>query len=191
MRALTFYVPVVSVLAIYLSRILELRAKRATIKGQVRETWTLRAFVLIGSGCVILGIAEYFWRDTGVEWWTFSAGWLCAAISIWLRRSAIAALGRFWSLHIEIRESHEFVRSGPFRWVRHPTYLSMVLELASVGLILNAWITALAVILCFVPILIIRVRVEEAALVEKFGEAYRDYARHTPALFPWRKTAKT
>ena len=61
-----------------------------------------------------------------------------AVFSFWLRARAIAALGRFWSLHVEIRENHEFVKTGPFRWMRHPVYFSMILELASICLILHA-----------------------------------------------------
>ena len=56
-----------------------------------------------------------------------------------LRWAAIAALGKFWSLHVEMRENHEFVQSGPFRFMRHPTYFSMILETAALGLICSAW----------------------------------------------------
>ena len=111
---------------------------------------------------------------------------MCAAASVVIRRQAIAALGKFWSLHVEIRESHRFVQAGPFRWMRHPTYFSMILELASIGLILNSPWTFLVVNLIFVPTLLLRLRLEEAALVEKFGETYRTYQRTTPALFPYR-----
>ncbi|NDJ15643.1 MAG: hypothetical protein EBY17_31475, partial [Acidobacteriia bacterium] len=41
-------------------------------------------------------------------------------------------------LHVEIRETHQFVRTGPFRWMRHPTYFSMILELLSAAFILQA-----------------------------------------------------
>ena len=113
-------------------------------------------------------------------------GWTCGLASFGIRRSAIAALGKFWSLHVEIRETHEFVRSGPFRWMRHPTYFSMMLELLALALILQAGWTALLVAVLFVPALLARVRLEEAALVEKFGEAYRAYQRSTPAVIPWK-----
>jgi protein-S-isoprenylcysteine O-methyltransferase Ste14 len=103
-----------------------------------------------------------------------------------LRRRAIAALGKFWSLHVEIRENHEFVKSGPFRWIRHPTYFSMILELLALGLIMNALWTLLVATLIFVPALLMRLKLEETALVEKFGETYKNYQVNTPALFPYR-----
>src|SRR5205814_507751 len=107
-----------------------------------------------------------------------------AGISFWLRRRAIAALGRFWSLHVEIRENHEFVQTGPFRWMRHPAYLSMILELVSLCLVLNAPASMLIILFLFAPLLIVRIRIEEAALVQKFGNAYSEYQKTTAALFP-------
>jgi len=70
--------------------------------------------------------------------------------------------------------------------MRHPTYFSMILELSAAALILQAPATFAVVALLFVPALAERVRLEEAALVEKFGEAYRVYQRSTPAVIPWK-----
>src|SRR6185295_9026534 len=178
--------PAGSVVAIYSARMVELRAKRDTIRGPVRETLTLRLFMLTGTLMLAGSIAEFFLRGLVLNWWTFVLGWLCSLASFAIRRRAIAALGKFWSLHVEIRENHQLVRSGPFRWVRHPTYFSMILELLGLGLIMNAFYSLLVVAVCFVSALALRLRLEEAALVEKFGDAYREYQRTTPALFPYK-----
>ncbi len=180
------WLAVVSVLGIYLARMVELRAKRDTIPGPVRETRTLRMFVVVGTLMLVGSTTEFLWRKPEWSTMTFVLGWACALASIGIRRSAIAALGKFWSLHVEIRDSHEFVRGGPFRWMRHPTYFSMILELLSAALILQAPVTLAAVSLLFVPALVERVRLEETALVEKFGDAYRAYQRSTPAVIPWK-----
>ena len=179
-------VPIASVLTIYLARLVELRTKRSTISGPIKETLTLRLFVL--AGVLMLGgsMAEFLMRHSSLFWPTFIAGWLCAACSFSIRRRAIAALGKFWSLHVEIRDNHQFVRSGPFRWVRHPTYFSMVLELVCAGLILNAWVSLGLAALIFIPALLVRLKLEEAALVEKFGADYQAYQRETPAIFPYK-----
>ena len=170
----------------YLLRIRELKAKRGAIPGKVSETGTLRAFV--AAGTILLGgsVLEFILRGRQVNAMVFVTGLICAIISFWLRHNAIQALGRFWSLHVEIREQHEFVENGPFRWVRHPTYLSMILELLAAALMLNAFFTLAAVLVLFVPILMIRVHIEETALVEKFGQLYRSYQDRTPAIFPYK-----
>jgi protein-S-isoprenylcysteine O-methyltransferase Ste14 len=75
--------------------------------------------------------------------------------------------------------------------MRHPTYFSMILELLAVGVILRSWGTLAVVGVIFVPSLLWRLRIEEAALVEKFGESYQSYQRSTPALFPFKGRVTT
>jgi protein-S-isoprenylcysteine O-methyltransferase Ste14 len=178
--------PIASVLVIYLARMVELKTKRNTIRGPVKENLTLRLFMLAGTLMLVGAIAEFLLRRSSLFWPTFIGGWVCAMLSFAIRRRAIAALGRFWSLHVEIRDSHEFVRSGPFRWVRHPTYFSMILELMSIGLILNSYISFLVAAAIFIPTLLMRLKLEETALVEKFGATYQTYRCETPAIFPYK-----
>lgn len=182
-----FLLPVISDLAITAARLLELGTKRQIIAGVVRENLTLRLFLCAGILILLCSISEYLFLGRGVSWPLFAIGWGMALFSFWLRRKAITALGKFWSLHVEIRENHEFVRSGPFQFVRHPAYLSMILELLALALICNARFSFLLVILAFVPVLIMRIRLEETALVEKFGDEYQSYQRSTPAVIPWTK----
>ena len=139
---------------------------------------------------VVGGISEFLLRHSALWWPTFVAGVVCSLASFAIRRAAIRALGRFWSLHVEMREGHEFVTSGPFAHARHPVYFSMILELLGIGLIVNAWITLGLAFAIFVPTLIARVRIEERALLEKFGEAYGKYMQSTPAIFPWTRKGR-
>jgi protein-S-isoprenylcysteine O-methyltransferase Ste14 len=183
--------PVASAAALYLVRLQELGARRGTIPGKIVERATLRWFILTGTMMLVGALAEYFWRGPILRWWTFLPGWLCALASFALRRLAIAALGQFWSLHVEIRAEHQFVRSGPFRWVRHPTYLSMILELLALGWLLNAPCATMVGMVLLAPALRRRLRLEEAALVEQFGAAYQEYQRSTPALFPYKRPLRS
>ena len=147
---------------------------------------TFTIFMLCGLLMVIGGIAEFQLRGLTLWWPTFTVGIALAFVSFALRRAAIRALGRFWSLHVEMREGHEFVTTGPFACMRHPVYFSMILELLCVGLILTAWFTLALVFAIFIPTLIARIRIEERALLEKFGDAYREYMQTTPAILPSR-----
>jgi protein-S-isoprenylcysteine O-methyltransferase Ste14 len=176
--------PPVSALMIYVARIVELGTRRQIIAGTIRENVTLRLFVTLGTVMLAGSWAEYFLLRKTISWPLFAAGWVVALFSFYLRRQAIAALGRFWSLHVEIRESHQLVKEGPFRWVRHPAYSSMILEILSVALLLRSWWTAALVYAVFLPTLVARIRIEEKALIEKFGESYIEFKRTTPALIP-------
>lgn len=180
------YLPIVLVLTILLERMRELRTNRQTIPGVRKETLSFKLFLLCGIVVTFGCIAEYGWRGMRPNWPLMLAGGVIVIASFVIRRRAIAALGQFWSMHVEVREGHRFVHEGPFRLVRHPVYLSMLLELFSITLVCGAFLTMTLIPLAFVPILLLRLRLEETALMEKFGQAYQEYRRSTPALFPWK-----
>lgn len=104
--------------------------------------------------------------------------------SVLLRKVAIRTLGRMWSLQVEIREQHQLVREGVYRFVRHPIYAAIVLEVVSLPLVANAWWTLAFACVTHIPLVLIRMHFEEQALVEKLGEPYRVYQREVGALVP-------
>ena len=177
-------VPLAAVGVIYLARMSEVFAKREVVAGKRFESVTFRLFMLCGILIVAGGIAEFLLRHSVLWWPTFVAGVACSLASFAIRRAAIRSLGKFWSLHVEMREGHEFVTSGPFAYARHPVYFSMILELLGIGLIVNAWITLAIVFAIFTPTLFARVRIEERALLAQFGDAYKKYMQRTPAIIP-------
>jgi protein-S-isoprenylcysteine O-methyltransferase Ste14 len=183
-ESLRHWLPVIAALIIFAERMREVFAKRQTVAGKTQEKLTFNLFMLCGLAMVGGGIAEYLLFG-GWWWWpALVIGVSISVASFMVRRAAIRALGRFWSVHVEMREGHEFVKDGPFAYARHPVYFSMILELLGTALVLNAWVTFGGVLLVFVPTLLARVRIEEKALVEKFGEAYRAYMASTPAIVP-------
>jgi protein-S-isoprenylcysteine O-methyltransferase Ste14 len=175
-----------SALAVYAARLIELRAHRDTVVGEIKERLTLRLFVAIGTLAVVGSLVEFVLSGFPFNPMFVVVGWLCAFASIRLRREAIHALGKFWSLHVEIRTSHVLVNEGPFRWVRHPTYLSMLLEITAVASMLNAPISLGVAVVLLVPALLMRIRIEEGALIQKFGAAYEAYRESTPSLIPYK-----
>lgn len=185
MDVLAQVVPIASASLIYFARIAELRRKRDTVKGHVRENITLRIFIAIGTLMLVGSIGEFLWSRPALQPALFAAGWAAALLSFGIRRRAIRELGKMWSLHVEIRERHELIMSGPYRWVRHPAYSSMVLELLSCGLLLQSRFTSVAVALLFAPTLFARIRIEETALSARIS-GYTHYRRTTPALIPYK-----
>ena len=184
---LAHYLPLAAVVAIYAARMAEVFTKREVVRGKRRESVTFMIFMFCGLLILVGGIVEYHLRDSAFRWPTFTVGVALSLASFAIRRAAIRALGRFWSLHVEMRDGHEFVKSGPFAYARHPVYFSMILELLGIGLIVNAWGTLCVVFIIFVPTMFARVRIEERAMVEKFGDAYREYMRATPAILPFER----
>jgi protein-S-isoprenylcysteine O-methyltransferase Ste14 len=185
-----YYLPILLCIAASGARIVEMKRKRDVISGKVQENFTFRLFVVVGAIMTVGSIAEYVFFggifSPRFSWISLVAGLVCSIASFKLRWAAIAALGKFWSLHVEIRDNHEFVQSGPFRFVRHPTYFSMILELLSFPLFCSAWYMIILIPIAYIPALLLRLRLEEPAMVDKFGDAYRDYQRRVPMLIPYK-----
>ena len=183
--------PPLAASAFFLARMAEVFTKREVVPGKKQESITFRLFMLCGILILAGGLAEFFLRHSVLWWPTFSIGCACSLASFAIRRSAIRSLGKFWSLHVEMRDGHEFVSTGPFAHARHPVYFSMILELLGIGLVLNACIALAVVFVIFTPTLIARVSIEERALLEKFGDAYKAYMQSVPAIVPrisaWRR----
>lgn len=180
------FIPPIIVLIVYILRMKELATKRDLVAGEIKENLTLKLFKLTGLITVTCAMAEYFLLGRPFNVVALLVGSGCAVASFAIRHQAIRALGRFWSLHVEIRENHQFVKDGPFKFVRHPAYFSMILEIVSVCVILLAPFSMVAALLFFIPVLIKRISLEEVALIEKFGGDYENYRATTPALIPWK-----
>ncbi len=101
-------------------------------------------------------------------------------LAIWGR----LILGSNWSAVAEIKEHHELVRTGPYRFMRHPIYEGFVVALAGSAIQRGAVCSALGVLVCFWG-LQMKIEVEERLLVHRFGEQYRAYQRLVSALPPF------
>jgi protein-S-isoprenylcysteine O-methyltransferase Ste14 len=157
-------------------------------QGSARGTTTMRwSFsAMLGLTGLIFGgtVVEFFFVPRPLNLWVSALGLVLVVLAGVLRLRAIRALGRFWSLHVEVRERHEFIREGPYQFVRHPAYSAFVVEHVAVPLIGNAWWSLAAALLLYVPVVLLRLQREEAALVGKFGDAYRAYQQDVGALIP-------
>lgn len=101
-----------------------------------------------------------------------------------VRAAAIATLGRWFTANIITQPDQQLQQVGLYRLVRHPSYLGMEIIFIAIGLHSRAWP---ALILAVVPptvAVLYRIRVEEAALMDAFGESYVQYCRTTKRLVP-------
>lgn len=95
---------------------------------------------------------------------------IVAAAAMVLRYWAIATLGTRWSTRVVAVPGEPAVASGPYRFLRHPNYLAVVLELAFLPLVHTAWLSALGFTVANAALLAARLRREEALLA-----AHADY----------------
>ena len=81
-----------------------------------------------------------------------------------LRWASMRALGDRWSTRVLVLPGVPLVRHGPYRWLRHPNYLAVVIELLAAPLMFGAWRTAAAFSAANLLALLVRIRCEERAL---------------------------
>jgi protein-S-isoprenylcysteine O-methyltransferase Ste14 len=103
-----------------------------------------------------------------------------------LRAKAVEALGKYMSPDIKIVEDHKLIRTGPYRYLRHPLTLCVMMEVIGFTLIPNSYFSLIAALIIFCPFVIYRMYLEEKALIEKFGQEYLDYKKEVPTLLPLR-----
>jgi protein-S-isoprenylcysteine O-methyltransferase Ste14 len=177
---------VVFLLAAGLERLWETGASRRAVRGEKRQPWTFFVFLLLQVAIYALTAVEYSAAGRPVVWPVTVVALMVFGLATWLRLVAVRTLGKYWSLHLEIRPDHQFVTEGIYRHVRHPAYAAIMAEVISIPLVGNAYYTALFALLTYVPLLLFRWRQEEVEMIAKFGGPYRRYCREVPAFLPWR-----
>ncbi len=122
-------------------------------------------FVLLHVFFPIAVTAEVLWggSEPPRTWPVWLGIWLGAQL---LRYGAIRTLGESWNVRIWVVPGRKPVRHGLYRYLRHPNYLAVVLELLAAPLMFGAWRTALIVSALNFGALAIRIRTEERALAE-------------------------
>jgi methyltransferase len=94
-------------------------------------------------------------------------GWPMFAVvvlSTVLRWWCVSTLGQRWNPRLIVIPGAPLVRSGPYRWLRHPNYTAVVAEVTALPLIHSAWLTAIVFTAANAAVLSVRIRTENQAL---------------------------
>ena len=115
-----------------------------------------------------------------VRWLGVGLGFLCVLGIYWL----FSSIGNNISPTSATRKEHKLVTNGPYRWVRHPLYTVGASLFVSFGMMADNWFIAALGVLTFI-LMAIRTPKEEANLIEKFGDEYREYMKTTGRFLPY------
>ena len=102
-----------------------------------------------------------------------------------LRWYSIGYLGRYFTVDVSISAEHKVVDSGPYRYIRHPTYTGALLAFLGLGFCFGNWLSILFMTVPIIAAFLWRIRIEESALTDALGEDYRAYAQRTKRLIPF------
>lgn len=158
------------------------------------DRWQEGAFILFGLrlGAVPWFLSSLAWM-IDPEW----MAWSSVPIPIWIRSIGLGLIGLWgvllvWTFQnlgrnltdtVVTRKEHKLVTTGPYRYVRHPFYLAFFLAIAGGSIVAANWfVLVFGLIPCF--FLVIRTKIEEAKLIERFGDEYRNYMKRTGRFWP-------
>jgi protein-S-isoprenylcysteine O-methyltransferase Ste14 len=116
---------------------------------------------------------------TWLRWAGVITGVLCSLLMYW----TLSSLGKNLTDTVVTRAEANLVTHGPYRWVRHPFYVTAALLMASVTFLTANWLIGVSSVVVL-ALLAIRTPKEEQILIERFGEEYRDYMARTGRFFP-------
>lgn len=117
--------------------------------------------------------------------WILYTGEIFILIGMIFRFIIIRSLGKYFTVDVTIKEGHKIKKEGFYKYLRHPSYAFSLLTSLGLGLYLNNW---LSLIFAFVPPFLAfayRIKIEEQALVEQFGDEYVEYRKTTKKLIPF------
>jgi protein-S-isoprenylcysteine O-methyltransferase Ste14 len=141
----------------------------------------------IGLEAVAFALIWMYVRPVGFEKSPLSliASMILGPPSVALVWAATRHLGKQWRYEAALSEDHELIRTGPYRWVRHPIYSSMLIMLLATGAAWTWWPMFIAAVVIFLAGNEIRVRAEDRLLAERFGPTFAAYRSRVPAYIPF------
>ena len=147
---------------------------------------TLRPLGLATMGGVVAFVLDPAWMawasaplPAALRWAGVGVGVPTVALGVWTFRS----IGRNITDTVVTRREHTLVTHGPYRFVRHPFYVTTALALVANSLTTANWFIALTGAGAL-ALMVVRTTTEETKLVERFGDDYRRYTARTGRFFP-------
>jgi protein-S-isoprenylcysteine O-methyltransferase Ste14 len=165
------------------------RSRRETIQ---RSDRGFRESALLLISLTGLGIVPFIYVATAIPHfadYTFHPfqAWLglfVAITALFMFHVTHRALGRNWSVSLDVRKDHQLVTEGIYRRVRHPMYSAFWLWAVAQALLLPNWVAGFSGLVGFGILFFGRVAREERMMLETFGDDYRVYMARTGRIFP-------
>ncbi|HVB13567.1 MAG TPA: isoprenylcysteine carboxylmethyltransferase family protein [Candidatus Dormibacteraeota bacterium] len=179
-----WYAVLVGALALQRRRELALSKRReAAHPGHRAAARSFPLMVAVHVGLFVLPPLEAHLAHRRPHWVGLWLALLTAATG--LRWWSIRSLGDQWNVRAAVPEDLQPVTLGPYRWIRHPNYLAVILEFAALPMAGGAWLSAVGLSVVDGAVLVDRIRAEEALLANTSGyqEAFAGKARFIPGIF--------
>ncbi|OGF45271.1 MAG: hypothetical protein A2231_11105 [Candidatus Firestonebacteria bacterium RIFOXYA2_FULL_40_8] len=181
------YIIAVLVLILTITRLLEtVLPDVSKKKGKIYAKWLFYCLLVCGIAIYISGVTEFVISVKEINLPVSILGIVLLSLKMVLKYRSMKALGKFWSIQIELRKGQTVIREGPYKYVRHPAYASTIIEVIGGLLLVNAYYSLLLACIIYFPLIIIRIVLEERNLLGELGDGYMKYQKEVPMLLPYK-----
>jgi protein-S-isoprenylcysteine O-methyltransferase len=115
----------------------------------------------------------------------FVVGILLIVLGSLLRRYCWRTLGEYFTGDVKAKPDQPVITTGPYRWVRHPSYTAGMMMFIGIGLALGSWFSFALLTIATIATYAYRVAVEERVLLATIGEPYRSYMKERKRFIPY------
>lgn len=156
--------------------------------------WTLVLTALLYFAAGIVIVLEFFIVNRKLNLYFVIIGSLIFLLAIILRRWSVKTLGNQWAIHVagssKLNNELILITTGPYKYLRHPIYLSYILDLMGLAVAFSAFYALFFVIIINVPSYILRALFEEKSAFKRFGQKYSEYKDKTSFMIPFKGMGK-
>lgn len=115
----------------------------------------------------------------------FATGIFLISAGILLRFWSVRKLGNFFRSKIVIQEQHKLITTGPYKYLRNPSYTGVLITFIGFGIGIGNWLSLICLFISGLISFVRRISFENQALSKKFGNEYREYQKKTWSLIPF------
>jgi protein-S-isoprenylcysteine O-methyltransferase Ste14 len=158
--------------------------RRDVPTGTDYDHYSVQIITLATGGGIIVGIAsDYFLSSLAISWnphIMFVIGIVFMLVGGFVRQYAARTLNQYFTSRVRVHDGQEVVDTGPYQWVRHPSYTGGLLANTGVGIVLANWASIVIISFTIFSAYIYRIHIEEQTLRSELGEPYKAYLDRTP-----------
>lgn len=165
------------------------RSRRAAVATNQKRGAEFGRMAVASIGLGVLPVL-YLWTNV-LDFADRPSSWLAAALGGLTACGALAlfllthkALGKLWSISLQLKKEHKLVTHGIYESLRHPMYSAFWLMALAQALLLANWVAGLAGLLGFGFLFFSRIGPEERMMEARFGEEWRSYCGRTKRIIP-------
>ncbi|MCX6132367.1 MAG: isoprenylcysteine carboxylmethyltransferase family protein [Ignavibacteriales bacterium] len=169
------------------SEILLARLKHSDQKGPSRDR---RSIIILWLAISLSIPAAIVVRFLGVGYLPFNhammnlGGLMLIVMGLILRWVAVLTLRKYFTVDVAILSDHKIITAGVYKHLRHPSYTGILVSFVGLAITYSNWVSFVVIVVPITAAFLHRIRIEERALLEHFGESYRRYCASTWRLIP-------